>query len=115
MWFADEDHKNLFYSFREKVSGSFEMYDRYYDSALYVLSFLESQDSKGLDRYINRLSINFPKIRKEVDFSTGQLALVNLAANCFNSNNKADVSDVFDCLSGNYKIMALEAIKHRYF
>lgn len=113
MWFADEKHLEFLSSFTDKVCGD-PIPDRYFGSALYILSFIESQDRKGMDRYLERGSIDFPTMREKVDFSTGQRALFNLAANCFNDSNKADVAETFKYVSGDYLRMALEAIKYRY-
>jgi hypothetical protein len=81
---------------------------------LYVLSFLRSKGKKNIDSYLGNEGIDFPALIEEEYFSDGELALVRLAGNCFNDSNKADVSDTFDYISGDYAKVALEAIKHRY-
>ncbi len=85
--------------------------DRSYNAALYLLSCPLLADKAR--PYIELRGIDFPALL-DLPFSSGERALVELAANLFNWSWRADTADIFGRLDTEGKELALEAIRARF-
>ena len=110
MWFKNPEHERYYTKFLEKAqvrSG-----EREYLAALYVLAVL----NKPVEQYISPGQVALDKFIKTArPWSSGEKALVKLAAALFNSTFwKVRVHDVFCSLDSSNCQVALEALKTRY-
>lgn len=90
--FGDVERKSMFYIFSSNV----ELYTK-------VGYFYDFQNN-----VIKRDGF------KKIDVATSYKALIRLAFNLYNSNNKADVSETFEYLDSNNTTVAINAIKIRF-
>lgn len=110
MWFKNPEHERLYIKFLEKAQA--RRGEREYLAALYVLAVL----NKPLEQYISPRQVAFDELNKVAKpWSSGEKALVKLAAALFNSTFwKARVHDVFCSLDSSNCQVALESLKIRY-
>lgn len=114
MWFKNEEHKQNY----EYLLVIYDGHDGHADSesisALYVLAAVGK--SKVIDSLVSRGEIDFPKLLRVCrPWSSGEKAMVKLAASLFNQfNYKAIINDVFRPLDQSNTTMVLEALKLRY-
>lgn len=112
--FANYDHQEMFEEFKELVTAKKEPYDREYDTALYLLSFLQSQ-RKDIRPFIGQFKIDHSSlIAKSEPWSTAEKLLIKLSASCFSSGFECPIGDLFRSVSGDFKMVAVEAIKYRW-
>lgn len=89
---------------------------REYTSAFYLLSLLYD---KKLDSFVDKAGIDFGSIL-DAPFSSGERAILKLAANLFNGANNQhdgeifDVTSIFYNLSTDFANAALAAIEYRF-
>lgn len=111
IWFKDDDHET---SFKEMCHKGRFSSGREPISALYVLAAIGKDE---IQQHVFPGEIDFPTInKKSVPWSSGERALVKLAATLYNSIvwPVSVFADVFDCLDQNNFKVAIEALKIRY-
>ena len=83
--------------------------DLYYLPVFYLFYGTEDLKRKCI-RYVKSDSIDFQKMYEEVDFSSGEKILVNLAHNLFNNGVSVALLDIIATLDDENFKMALQAI-----
>ncbi|SFX79412.1 hypothetical protein SAMN04487866_12619 [Thermoactinomyces sp. DSM 45891] len=112
MKFVSENHRKLFVEMKIKVLNDYNYQNTEYDTALYVLSFLQA-NGKVVDTYLGTQKIDFEGIRENTGMSTGEGALLDLANVCFNGYS-ADIHDTLGSLYGEFRQVAFEALMKKY-
>ncbi len=109
MYWKNERHQERFKELQSKVGVTG---DREYDSAIYLLAAI----GKQLGDYVDRSAIKFDTLKKAArPWSSGEKALVNLAANLFTAGYfKADVFMVFQYLDEDLTRAAIQALQIRF-
>lgn len=112
MKFKNEQHQKLFNRLLAKI-GTWATKDREYCSAFYALAATEKQN---VLRYIEHEGIDFDQLLKDSEpWSSGERALVKLAATLFNSQGfPLTVQEVFYSLDRENIQAAMEAMVIRY-
>lgn len=105
MFFKDQAHKILY----ADMIGAIEVDSIEYRSACYVLSAIGKRD---LLRYMGH-GIDFISMKEDINFSSGEMALLLVAANLFSSHNECDIS-ILSYLDSYNITIAIEGIKMRY-
>jgi hypothetical protein len=109
IFFKSEEHKERFSSDVQELDKVYRgKIDREYGAALYILSSSQSLIDKTTG-YISIRGIRFGDMLESVDFSGGQVVLVKLAANLFNSSQHIDPIELMWLDEGNYKV-AMQSI-----
>ena len=109
MWFKSEEHSKSYADLksRARTAGDVE-----YLAALYVLGAI----GKNVSEYVYPGGIRFKRLAEDsASWSSGEKALIRLAATLFNSLAwPVTVQDVFCHLDRDNARVALEALKIRY-
>lgn len=109
MWFKSDEHEK---SFAELVKRGRVTRDREYLAALYALA----ATCKNVQKYVSPGEIHFDELVGDAEpWSSGEKALVKLAATLFNSAAwPVTVQDVFYSLDRDNLRVAMEALMVRY-
>ncbi|WP_041274661.1 hypothetical protein [Desulforamulus reducens] len=112
MKFKNEQHQNLFNKLLSKI-GTWATKDKEYCSACFALAATEKQN---VFKYVDHEGIDFDQLLKDSKlWSSGERALVKLAATLFNSQGfPLTVQEVFYSLDHENTQAALKAIGIRY-
>lgn len=85
--------------------------DPEYLSALYILTS-DAASWEWLSTFVSRDGIGFKRLLTNAGFSSGEMALINLAWNLFNNGEKVNVLDLLSLDDSNFHI-AMTAITLR--
>lgn len=109
MYFADLDHKRSY----SQLSKMLTTDDKRLVAAVYALSAMGKDERIG--QYIHGHWIDLEGLLEEgIKWSSGEKALLALAANIYDSDCSANVHDVFSSLDDTNTKIALETLKIRY-
>ena len=109
MHFVSEAHRGRYETLSDRAQAGD---DREYQSALYVLAALD----KDLEQFVGYWKIDFPALKRASrQWSSGEKAMIKLAANLFNNTSwRANITDVFCPLGRDFTQVALEGLRLRY-
>lgn len=111
MKFADVEHLECFQELIKKAKAGDS--EKNWRATLFLLS--SPLLARRCAKYVERQKILFPRLMEESrPWSSGEKALVKLAAALFNNSWKIDVNDIFWSLDDDNTALALEAIKIRF-
>jgi hypothetical protein len=109
VYFADLDHKRSY----SQLSKMLTTDDKRLVAAVYALSAMGKDERIG--QYIHGHWIDLEGLLEEgIKWSSGEKALLALAANIYDSDCSANVHDVFSSLDDTNTKIALETLKIRY-
>lgn len=115
IFFTSADHKNRLVDAIErfeKVEKDGKA-DPWYAAAFYILS-ADLYTWNNVGPYISRSGIKFDKILEKIHFSSGELTLIETAANLFRDHGQVDLSR-FSNLDENNFSLVIDAIKIRRY
>jgi len=116
LYFKDKAHQFRFIEYLGIVTGGNYFRDENYWSSMYILAAI-NKDPGRIAKYLDVQKINFEDLIKEAKknwWCEGELSLVLIAANCFNSAYKADIHESFCCLDNENRITALFGLELIY-
>lgn len=110
MWFINLAHKKQYYEMKVRADRG---EDRYYDSAIYILSAL---DKAEIGSYIDEETIHFDGLAAAASWSSSEIAMIHIAWELFNGGpeEKKGVHDCFRPLGETWAQVAVNAIRMRY-
>jgi Family of unknown function (DUF6075) len=105
IFFKSANHKarftNAMHEFGKVYDGG--KFDPEYAAAFYILTADQSTWSKSYG-YVSRHGIQIDEMLEEVDFSSGQVVLLQLAGNLFNGTQHIDPLEFLRLDHGNFNV-----------